>query len=151
MIVPDLRGYGESGKPKDGKRHENYSFRAMAQDQVDVMRHYGHERFLVAAHDRGARVTRRLCLDHPKSVEKACLMDIAPPPPRRLLAKRSTKYVLAKSLHPYVFCCGKVTACLTGISNPTRLDEQRMAFGSSARTVFGAFGDHIHLSGPQAN
>jgi hypothetical protein len=24
--------------------------------RVDVMRHYGHERFLVAAHDRGARV-----------------------------------------------------------------------------------------------
>jgi haloacetate dehalogenase len=50
----------------------------MAQDQVDVMRPYGHERFLVAAHDRGARVTHRLCLDHPESVEKACLMDIAP-------------------------------------------------------------------------
>jgi hypothetical protein len=71
VIVPDLRGYGESGKPQDGKRHENYSFRAMAQDQVDVMRHYGHERFLVAAHDRGARVAHRLCLDHPDSVEKA--------------------------------------------------------------------------------
>jgi haloacetate dehalogenase len=78
VIVPDLRGYGKSGKPQDGKRHENYSFRAMAQDQVDVMRHFGHERFVVAAHDRGARVTHRLCLDHPESVEKACLMDIAP-------------------------------------------------------------------------
>jgi haloacetate dehalogenase len=78
VIVPDLRGYGQSGKPQDGIRHENYSFRAMAQDQIDVMRHFGHERFLVAAHDRGARVTHRLCLDHPESVEKACLMDIAP-------------------------------------------------------------------------
>jgi haloacetate dehalogenase len=78
VVVPDLRGYGESGKPADGERHENYSFRAMAQDQVDVMRHFGHERFLVAAHDRGARATHRLLLDHPASVEKACLMDIAP-------------------------------------------------------------------------
>ena len=78
LYVPDLRGYGDSGKPRDGERHENYSFRAMAQDQVDVMRHYGHERFLVAAHDRGARVAHRLCLDHPGSVEKVCLMDIAP-------------------------------------------------------------------------
>src|SRR3984957_19409319 len=78
VVVPDLRGYGKSGKPHDGERHENYSFRAMAQDQVDVMRHYGHDRFLVAAHDRGARVAHRLCLDHPDSVEKACLMDIAP-------------------------------------------------------------------------
>jgi haloacetate dehalogenase len=78
VVVPDLRGYGDSGKPEGGERHENYSFRAMAQDQVDVMRHYGHERFLVGAHDRGARVAHRLCLDHPESVEKACLMDIAP-------------------------------------------------------------------------
>jgi haloacetate dehalogenase len=78
VYVPDLRGYGDSGKPQDGERHENYSFRAMAQDQVDVMRHYGHERFLVAAHDRGARVAHRLCLDHPVSVKKVCLMDIAP-------------------------------------------------------------------------
>jgi haloacetate dehalogenase len=78
VIVPDLRGYGDSGKPQDGKRHENYSFRAMAQDQVEVMHHYGHEHFLVAAHDRGARVTHRLCLDHPERVEKACVMDIAP-------------------------------------------------------------------------
>jgi haloacetate dehalogenase len=78
VVVPDLRGYGKSGKPQDGERHQNYSFRAMAQDQVDVMRHYGHERFLVAAHDRGARVAHRICLDHPKSVEKVCLLDIAP-------------------------------------------------------------------------
>jgi pimeloyl-ACP methyl ester carboxylesterase len=59
VIVPDLRGYGDSGKPEGGERHENYSFRAMAQDQVDVMRHYGHERFFVAAHDRGARAAHR--------------------------------------------------------------------------------------------
>jgi len=78
VVVPDLRGYGGSGRPEGGERHKNYSFRAMAQDQIDVMRHYGHERFLVAAHDRGARVAHRLCLDHPESVEKACLMDIAP-------------------------------------------------------------------------
>jgi haloacetate dehalogenase len=78
VVVPDLRGYGDSGRPPDGEQHENYSFRAMAQDQVDVMRHYGHERFLVAAHDRGARATHRLCLDHPDSVERAVLMDIAP-------------------------------------------------------------------------
>jgi len=78
VVVPDLRGYGASGKPEGGERHENYSFRAMATDQVDVMRHYDHERFLVLAHDRGARVAHRLCLDHPESVEKVCLLDIAP-------------------------------------------------------------------------
>lgn len=78
VVVPDLRGYGDSGRPQDGQRHENYSFRAMAQDQVDVMHHYGYDRFLVAAHDRGGRVAHRLCLDHPDRVEKVCVMDIAP-------------------------------------------------------------------------
>jgi haloacetate dehalogenase len=78
VIVPDLRGYGQSGRPSDGEAHQNYAFRAMAQDQIDVMRHFGHERFQVAAHDRGARVTHRLLLDHAASIEKACLLDIAP-------------------------------------------------------------------------
>lgn len=78
VVVPDLRGYGESGRPPDGERHENYSFRAMARDQVEVMRHYGHDRFLVASHDRGSRVAHRMCLDYPEVVEKVCLMDIAP-------------------------------------------------------------------------
>jgi len=50
----------------------------MALDQVETMRHFGHEQFLVGAHDRGARVAHRLCLDSPKSVKKVCLMDIAP-------------------------------------------------------------------------
>jgi haloacetate dehalogenase len=78
VVIPDLRGYGDSSKPDGGERHINYSFRAMAQDQIDVMRHFGHETFFVAGHDRGARVAHRLCLDHPESVRKVCLMDIAP-------------------------------------------------------------------------
>jgi haloacetate dehalogenase len=78
VYIPDLRGYGDSSRPTDGDRHINYSFRAMALDQVETMRHFGHEQFLVGAHDRGARVAHRLCLDFPKSVKKVCLMDIAP-------------------------------------------------------------------------
>ena len=50
MVLTDLRGYGDSGKPEGGARHENYSFRAMAQDQVEVMHHLGHETFFVASH-----------------------------------------------------------------------------------------------------
>jgi haloacetate dehalogenase len=78
VYVPDLRGYGDSSRPTDGDRHVNYSFRAMALDQIETMRHFGHEQFFVGSHDRGARVAHRLCLDFPKSVTKVCLMDIAP-------------------------------------------------------------------------
>jgi haloacetate dehalogenase len=50
----------------------------LAQNRADVMGNYGHERFLVAAHDGGERVAHRLCLDRPESVERVYLMDMAP-------------------------------------------------------------------------
>ena len=79
VVATDLRGYGDSVGPTDGgPRHEHYSFRAMAQDQVDVMRTLGFERFHIAGHDRGARSTHRLCLDHPDRVIKAAVLDILP-------------------------------------------------------------------------
>jgi haloacetate dehalogenase len=78
VVLTDLRGYGDSSKPDGGERHANYSFRAMAQDQLDVMHHLGHKRFHVASHDRGARTAHRLCLDHPEVVRKVCFMDIVP-------------------------------------------------------------------------
>ena len=78
VILTDLRGYGDSSKPPGGTSHADYTFRAMAQDQVEVMRQLGHTRFMLAGHDRGGRVAHRLCLDHPDAVEKVVLMDIAP-------------------------------------------------------------------------
>src|SRR5690349_22391472 len=56
VVATDLRGYGDSSKPPEGENHAGYSKRAMAQDQVEVMRRLGFERFAVAGHDRGGRV-----------------------------------------------------------------------------------------------
>ena len=53
VVATDLRGYGDSGKPRGREDHSNYSFRRMAQDQVDVMQHLGFKQFCVAGHDRG--------------------------------------------------------------------------------------------------
>ncbi|MSP02664.1 MAG: alpha/beta hydrolase [Acetobacteraceae bacterium] len=78
VVLPDLRGYGDSSLPEPGPNHINYSFRAMALDAVEVMRQLGHERFFLAGHDRGARTAHRLCLDHPERVIKVALMDILP-------------------------------------------------------------------------
>lgn len=78
VVVTDLRGYGDSGKPAGGGDHADYSFRAMAADQVEVMRALGHERFVLIGHDRGARVGHRLALDHPEAVERMALLDIVP-------------------------------------------------------------------------
>ncbi|KAI9634603.1 hydrolase [Dioszegia hungarica] len=78
VICTDLRGYGQSSKPKGTEGHEEYSKRSMADDQVQVMAHFGFTKFSVLAHDRGARVAHRLALDHPDKVEGMCLLDIAP-------------------------------------------------------------------------
>jgi haloacetate dehalogenase len=78
VIAADLRGYGDSSKPPDGENHANYSKRAMALDQVEVMRHFGFDRFPVVGHDRGGRVAHRMALDHPDRVTKIAVLDIVP-------------------------------------------------------------------------
>lgn len=78
VVAADLRGYGDSAKPASDPAHETYSKRAMARDQVEVMAALGFERFFVAGHDRGARVTHRMALDHPERVLKAAVLDIVP-------------------------------------------------------------------------
>src|SRR5262245_29238768 len=78
VIAPDLRGYGASSRPHTTPDHEPYSKRAMARDQVALMRHFGFERFAVAGHDRGGRVAYRLALDHPERVTKLAVLDIVP-------------------------------------------------------------------------
>ena len=78
VVATDLRGYGDSGKPRGREDHSNYSFRRMAQDQVDVMAHLGIKEFCVAGHDRGGRVAFRMALDHPEKVKKLATFDILP-------------------------------------------------------------------------
>lgn len=78
VVATDLRGYGGSSKPAGGGDHARYSKRAMANDQVAVMRAFGFERFQVAGHDRGGRVAHRMALDHPNAVSRLAVLDIAP-------------------------------------------------------------------------
>jgi pimeloyl-ACP methyl ester carboxylesterase len=71
-------GYGKSSKPPGSSTHIEYSKRELANDLVQLMSHFKFEKFNILAHDRGARVAHRLALDHPGSVEKVVLLDIAP-------------------------------------------------------------------------
>jgi haloacetate dehalogenase len=78
LVIPDLRGYGDSSKPPAGPDQTAYSKRALAQDQAEVMSALGFERFMVAGHDRGARVAHRLVRDHAERIERVALLDIVP-------------------------------------------------------------------------
>lgn len=76
LVIPDLRGYGDSTGPQTDAEHLRYSKRTMASDFVSVMGALGHERFAVLCHDRGARVGYRLTLDHSARVERLATLDI---------------------------------------------------------------------------
>jgi haloacetate dehalogenase len=78
VVCADLRGYGDSARPRGGGDHATYAKRAMAGDQVAVMNQLGFERFALVGHDRGARVAHRLCLDYRGRVTRLCVLDIAP-------------------------------------------------------------------------
>lgn len=78
VILPDLRGYGDSDKPASDPAHRTYSKRMMAQDIVMLMEILGYPRFAFVGHDRGGRVGHRLALDYPDSVTCCTFIDIAP-------------------------------------------------------------------------
>jgi haloacetate dehalogenase len=78
VVCPDLRGYGDSSKPATTPDHAPYAFRSMAADMAAVMTTLGFDRFYLAGHDRGGRVSHRLTLDHQPRVKKVAVLDIVP-------------------------------------------------------------------------
>ncbi|GAA4327426.1 alpha/beta hydrolase [Pigmentiphaga soli] len=78
VVVADLRGYGDSGKPPGEPDHANYAKRRMALDQVRLMQALGLPTFAVIGHDRGGRVAARMALDHPDVVSRLVTLDVAP-------------------------------------------------------------------------
>jgi haloacetate dehalogenase len=95
VVCPDLRGYGDSDKPRDG-----YDKRAMAQDIHLLMGALGHRRYAVVGHDRGARVAHRLALDHADAVSKLCVLDIVP---THTLLKNTGRELAAAYWHWFFF------------------------------------------------
>ena len=78
LVMPDLRGYGDSSHEVGNAEHAHYSKRAMAQEVMDLMDQLGVQEFFLCGHDRGGRVAHRLAVDHPGRVKKLCVIDIAP-------------------------------------------------------------------------
>jgi len=78
VVLPDLRGYGDSGKPDTDAEHSPYSKRVMAQDLAQIMARLGHQHYAVIGHDRGGRVAHRLARDYREHVAALAVLDIAP-------------------------------------------------------------------------
>jgi haloacetate dehalogenase len=78
LILADLTGYGQSEGPPPAHDGANYAKREVAKHMVTVMRTLGFERFALAGHDRGGRVSYRLALDHPECVTRLGVLSILP-------------------------------------------------------------------------
>ena len=74
VVVPDLRGHGDSSHPRDG-----YDTAQLADDMFALMRRLGHEGFEVAGHDFGGAVAYALAAQHPDAVEQLSIIEAAPP------------------------------------------------------------------------
>jgi len=79
VVCPDLRGYGDSGKPRSSDADfTTYCKRTTANDQVAVMRELGFDNFHLVGHDRGVRVGLRMTLDHPRAIRSFVNLDVVP-------------------------------------------------------------------------
>ena len=151
IVAADLRGYGDSDKPASDAsvNHAPYSKREMAKDMVQLMHSLGFARFNVLAHDRGARVTHRMLVDHADSVERATLLDIAP----TLAMYEQTTMDFAKAYWHWFFLIQREPLPETMISaNPEFFIEKMMGnrhAGLSAFTpeVLAEYRRCIHLPG----
>jgi haloacetate dehalogenase len=154
LVLPDLRGYGDSGKPEgasgkpEGGDHLDYAKRTMARDIVVVMKALGFERFNIAAHDRGARVSHRLAVDHPERVAKLMLLDIAP----TLAMYEQTSMEFAKSYWWWFFLIQPAPFPETLINaQPETYLKKKIGYGKAGLTAFtgGAYEEYLrHVSNP---
>lgn len=78
VIIPDLRGYGDSDAPADDAAHTTYAKRQMAADIVALMDTLGLKAAHILGHDRGGRVAYRFALDHPDRLLKLGIIEIVP-------------------------------------------------------------------------
>jgi haloacetate dehalogenase len=99
VICADLRGYGDSSKPRGIPGHGNYSKRAMARDMAEVMAEFGYLGFHMVGHDRGGRVAHRLARDYPRRVRTLTVLDISP----TLKVFQRTSVPLAKAFYHWFF------------------------------------------------
>ena len=99
VVCADLRGYGDSSKPKGLPDHSNYSKRAMARDMAEVMSALGHRKFHLVGHDLGGRVAHRLARDYAMRVRTLTVLDISPT--WKVFAR--TDLALAKAFYHWFF------------------------------------------------
>jgi pimeloyl-ACP methyl ester carboxylesterase len=74
VIVPDLRGLGDSSKPPTG-----YDGKTVAEDIHQLVTQLGFNTIFLVGHDIGTWVAYPYAAEHPTEVEKLVIMEVPPP------------------------------------------------------------------------
>lgn len=149
LVIPDLRGYGDSSKPPDGENHVGYSKRAMAQDLVELMDRLDFKKFAVVGHDRGGRVAHRMALDHAERITRLAVLDIVP---TRKLYHSVTREFATAYFH-WFFLIQPAPFPETLIGNSVEFYLRSRMFGRAATDAIGkeAFAEYLRcFSDPAA-
>jgi len=128
IVAVDIRGYGASTKLAHSNGHVNYAKSVMARDLKIVMESLGHTKYYVCAHDRGARVAHKLCVDYPSNVIKAIFLDICP----TLAMYSKTDFEFAKAYFHWFFLIQPYPFPETMISQNPKLFAKQFMGGRHA-------------------
>jgi pimeloyl-ACP methyl ester carboxylesterase len=75
LVMPDLRGLGDSSRPMDG-----YDKKTVANDIWRLVHdRLGHERFYLVGHDWGGPTAYALAAAHPEAVRRLVILDVVIP------------------------------------------------------------------------
>jgi haloacetate dehalogenase len=144
IIALDIRGYGASSKPAGSPDHHEYAKSAMAQDCITTMKELGYDSFYICAHDRGARVAHKLCVDHPAAVKKAIFLDICP----TLAMYSQTDFEFAKAYFHWFLLIQPTPFPETLISNNSKAFATQFMGGRHAGLEMfdqGALGEYLKV------
>jgi pimeloyl-ACP methyl ester carboxylesterase len=97
VVVPDLRGYGETDKPRTG-----YDVKDLVADTVALAGAFGADRFSLAGHDWGGIIAWATAARHPEQVERLSILN-APHPTLMARALRTSFAQLRRSWYIFAF------------------------------------------------
>ena len=132
VVCTDLRGHGDSSKPPDGESHRNYSKRAMARDQIEVMAELGFERFALVGHDRGSRVGHRLA---PITRIGSVVWPTSTSSPSRVSLRRSLERSPRASITGSSSLSPTTSRSVSSVATPAVSFAGACAAGAAERTV----------------
>ncbi|KAI6183267.1 AB hydrolase-1 domain-containing protein [Aphelenchoides bicaudatus] len=91
VVALDMRGYGESDKPKG---YKNYTVQKLSSDLIQFIEHFGKEVNLVA-HDWGAVIAWNVALQKPELIHKLIICNVPEPRAFRETIKGNYKQLLS--------------------------------------------------------